>query len=155
MRTRGFGLVEIVVSVAVLLVIFLSAYSVIISSLAYQADGANRVRAELLLEEGHEAMRLVRDTDWTLLSSLSVGQDYWLRFENGTWSSIASEEPLVFGMYDRTVRTDDLYRDGSGNVTESGTVPDQNIKKVTVSVRWENPRGEQSVTRSTYVAKIH
>ena len=98
-------------------------------------------------EEGLEAVRNMRDRDYL---SLTNG-DFGLSFNADTWSFVPAPE-TVDSDYFRTITVEDVYRDVSGNISESGTF-DPDTKKVTSEVSWML-RGlyPRNVTLETYIS---
>lgn len=153
-KCRGFGLFEIIIGVSIIALVIGGGFMVVQSSSIYQAQAADRVRAELLLQEGAEVVRLIRDTDWGLLAVLQPDRDYWFLFSNGVWSVSNSATPDLFQKFDRRFQVKTVERDASGNIVSSGGVVDPHILRADVSVQWESGDDAKSSIRTVYVAQL-
>jgi len=113
-----------------------------------QRDTKNEVRNDGLLyaQEGLEATRNIRDRDYLDL----VNGDHGLQLVSDMWSFIAAPE-LVDNYYSRTITVSEVYRDGNGDIADTGTL-DLETKKITSTVTWDW-KGilPQSVSLSTYL----
>lgn len=135
-KKKGFGLLEIVIGVAIISVTLFSLAAVAHIALKVARESIRKSQAAFLMEEGVEVMKLMRDAGWSAnISTLTAGTNYYLYLDAGTtWRSTAT--PLVIdGIFTRTVRLDNVYRDANNDIATTGTL-DGNIKKVTVSVSW-------------------
>lgn len=89
-----------------------------------------------LAEEGHEAIRHVRDDNWEELAALDLGELHYLAFATSTLS-VTSTPEVIDGTYTRSFRLTELYRDDSGDIvsaTSSGATVDPDGRVVTVLV---------------------
>jgi len=114
----------------------------------------DQAQAALLLEEGVEAVKIMRDTNWTNnIATLTASTTYRLSFSGGTWTTSVTNT-FIDGIFDRTIAVYDVYRDGSDNITTSGGVLDPDTRKLTVFVSWWNQGATTTRTISTYVTKL-
>lgn len=132
----GFGLIEIVVGISVLSVSLVGIGAVAQRSLALSRQSLQETQANFLLEEGSEVMRLFRDQGFANISGLSTTTTYYLNYSAGKWGTTTSSV-VVDGTFTRTIRTEDVYRDGSDDIASSGTL-DPGTKKITVALSWPN-----------------
>jgi len=137
-KTRGAGLIEVLVGAAVIAAILLGVVSVFNFFLKSGVKTTTKLQAGFLVEEGIEAARSLRDRSWSEFSDLSGGTHH-LAFDT-FWQATSSEQ-LIDGTFMRTVTISDAYR----RVSDNDIVPfespdpktaDSNTKKVTVSVSW-------------------
>lgn len=153
----GFGLVEIIVGVAIISAVLLGL--AVVGQLAFRVvDEANRrLRAAFLTEEGIEVVRLVRDTSWTkFVTPVALDSDYSVTLANGVWALAPGSAPAIDGLFDRRVRLSAVCRDASANIVScgGGAVADAGTRKVVVSVSWTN-RGRSATTAvSTYLTNL-
>lgn len=140
----GFGIIEIVVAVAVISTAIFAIMVVANTSLELNRRILNSTRAGFLLEEASEGVRMIRDTNWTNISSMSVGTSYHLIFANNKWQSTTTAS-MIDNIFDRTFSVSDVYRDGNYDIAGSGTL-DPNTKKFTVNVAWWS--GTATTTKS-------
>lgn len=151
----GFNLVEIVIASSILMVSLLSVIVIASQSIAISHRSVNTYIATTLLEEGAEAVRIVRDNAWTNISSLTAGTTYYPKFTApGTWALTTTSADGTVGAFTRTVVFSSVVRDGSSNIASSGSA-DTGTKLVTVTVSWKDTTGNTvSKTLSFYIANI-
>lgn len=129
----GFSVVEIVVAAS----IFLAAIAAFVVSFdtlrSLDSHTEDRTQAALLLEEGGEAVLLLRDFGWEdNIAAPSIGTTYYL-YWNGSNYVLSEDEVIISSRYIRTVVFSTAYRDGSGYLSTMGT-PDDNTRRALVSI---------------------
>jgi type II secretory pathway pseudopilin PulG len=131
----GFMMVEILVATAILVIFVLVATAVAEKSIRVARRALYSTQSSFLLEEGAEAVRILRDNSWDInIATLSSGVDYYPLFSGGTWTLSAS--PQTVGVFARKVALTDTFRHPTtGVIAESGN-PDPGTKLITVSVSW-------------------
>lgn len=119
----GFSLVEIVIGSSLILI----ALSGLITAYAFYFRAGLRntpeLQAAFLLQEGAEALTLLRDEAWSNLSSLSPDTPYFLSWNGTKWTTTASET-LVDNAFRRTVAVSDVYRRNSDKDIVASASPD-------------------------------
>ena len=152
---KGSGLVEIVVGLAI---IFTSIFFLIKTYnyyLKFALIHKNDVQATLLLEEGIEVVKVLRDVSWTnKIATLTPGTSYSLAFTNSVWTSTTtSHGRYIDGDFDRTFTLGNVYRNSSDSIAPSGTL-DPGTKKVVVSVSYSTLLGTTTKTMSAYITNL-
>ena len=129
----GFSVVEIVVAASIFLVA-IAAFIVSFDTLrSLDSHTEDRTIAALLLEEGGEAVLLLRDLDWEAnIAGATNGTTYYLHWD-GTNYVLSEEEVVISSRYIRTVVFSPAYRDGSGYLASTGS-EDENTRRVLVSI---------------------
>lgn len=129
----GFSIVEIVVSASIFLVA-VTAFVVSFDTLrSLDNHTEERTQAALLLEEGSEAILLLRDLSWNdNIASTTLGTTYYL-YWNGSNYILSEDETVINSKYLRTVVFSSAYRDGSDYLATTGTV-DANTRRVQISI---------------------
>lgn len=152
---HGFGLVEIVVGVAIMSAVLLS-LSQIGQFVFRVVDESNyKLRGAFLAEEGIEAVRTIRDTSWSAnIAPLAPGADYYPRFSGGIWVLDPAPQPKVDGTFDRRIIFQPVNRDASDNIVSSGGILDPGTKKMTVNVAWNNRGRTNTASVSTYITDL-
>lgn len=152
--SSGFSLVEVVIGTALItlaLVGLAGAYSLYLKVGLTNTDS---LKAELLAEEGIEAISLLRGASWSNLTSLTVGVPYYLSWNGSAW--VTTTTPLLIdGIFTRTVVLGDLYRRTSDKDIIAVSSPDAksldaDIKLVTVRVT----AAGVNTSLQTYLANI-
>jgi len=149
---RGFLVVEMLVAVAIITFSILAAMAVTQKALYVARLALHESEAALLLEEGAEATRILRDNDWDNVSSLSNGTNYYPTFAGGTWT--LSTTPATVGIFTRTVNLASVNRDSTTlDISESGA-DDPKTKLITVTVSWSEGDATKTKTLSFYLLDI-
>ncbi len=152
-KQKGISLIEVVIGSSILLVAMMgimAAYSLYVRT---TLSNTERLQATLLLEEGVEMVRILRDADWDAhIDPLSTGADYFVQ-QSGSSLSFVSGSEYIDGKFERSFEVFDVYRDGNDDIAISGTL-DGSIKKVVVSVSWSTRTGTTTKEVTNYFADI-
>jgi type II secretory pathway pseudopilin PulG len=153
MSNSGQSLVELLIAVAVGTILVAAAAAVISPVLKINTQ-ANRAQAATAL--AHELLDNVRvwaEGDWHNISSLATtsANHYYLNSATSPFSSSTGDEQVTVSSttYTRYFYVDDVFRDASGNITNSssGASFDPSTKLVTVAYSWP--------TSATYTISTH
>lgn len=138
---KGILVIEILIVIAVIGI----AFSAIFGTIAFSLKNLNLLkettRANVLAQETMEQVRNFRDeTNWNNngLAVLTTNVNYYPQ-KSGTpvqWQLVLGTE-LVDG-FARRVVFENVNRDSSGNIIESGGTEDPDTKKVTVFISWQS-----------------
>jgi len=157
---RGYSLIEIAVAIALVMAFVSSIVAASHFELKAVNESARKGKAAFLLEEGLEAVRILRDRGWSdNIGPLVSGSTYYPVFSIN-WKVVATDPGLIDGLFTRTVVFDDVWRRNSDSDivdVSSGDAKtlDPNTKQVTVTVSWPGPGGaarEESI--ATYLTNI-
>ena len=150
---KGFGIIEIVIATTIISIAFLIMMSTASMSLKFSEKSVVRLKADFLLEEGVEAVKIIRDNDWTTnIASLSVGTDYFLEFNGAIWV-VSVNNILIEGVFERKFVVNDVYRDANDDISSYGVL-DPNTKKITVYVSWSEDGSTVTRSISFYILNI-
>lgn len=150
----GFTLIEVIVASSVISMCMFALMQSAQKGINLSGVALEKSQASLLLEEGAEAIKSIRDDNWTTISNLN-NQPYYLFFNTNTkkWelNNIAS---TIDGLFTRTVIFSDVERDSNYDIVESGGTVYSGTKKVLVDVSWVS--GDSSISRnlSFYISDI-
>lgn len=147
----GFALVEVLVATAIITGSVIATINVAQKSIQISRLSLHQAQATLLLEEGAEAVRSIRDTSWTGISSLASGTSYYPTY-TGIW--VLSPTSSTIGSFTRTVTFTNVLRDSNGDIVSSGGTADTGTRQVTVSVSWSELGTTQTKSLSFYIANI-
>jgi hypothetical protein len=148
----GSSLVEVVVAAAVLASValaFLGSFALI--SRLHERN-MDFVKGELLAEEGLEAVRFVRASNWPALSS-SVGSTKYLSLGPSSWS-LSSTPEIVDGAFYRSIAISEVRRDASDDIVASGGSVDPSTLLVQSSVSWRWRGATSTVSYQAYITNI-
>ena len=153
-KNKGFGLIEIVIGSAIILSGILAIIASYTAYVQYALSNEKNVEAENLLEEGLEAMSLLRDKGWAVnISALSTTTTYYLSWNGSYWATTASAQ-YVDGMFLRSINLGDVRRDGTDAIADSGTY-DPNTRKITATVSFWQGHATTTQSISTYIANLY
>ncbi len=140
----GFMAVEILVAVSIITVSILATMAVAQKSVYVSRQAFHTTQATFLLEEGAEAVRILRDNGWVNISSLAVGTNYYPTFSGGAWtlSSIANTVEI----FTRAVSVASVNRDNTTKDISTIGTNDPGTKLITIIVSW--PEGGVTVSKT-------
>ena len=151
---KGFGLIEIIVAIAIASMVFFSIYELIAAATRLISDNAKKTEAVFVAEEGLEAVLSIRNNGWSAgIAPLAAETAYYPTLEGSTWTLSATNPGPVQSVFTRTVTFHTVYRDANDDISANGTA-DLNTRRVTVRVTW-NQRGQiRSVELETYLTNF-
>lgn len=158
MFQRGISLVEVVVGTALILLTLTGLTTAYSFYLKAGLRNTNHLKSALLLQEGVEAVTLMRDGAWSNLSTLTIGTPYYLSWNGSMW--VATTAPnSVDSVFLRTVKLASVYRKTAGSDIVDVGAPDAksldaNARKLTVTVVWGTASTTQSKQMVTYLTNI-
>ena len=149
----GFGLVEIVVSIAIISFSIFSLFFIFELTLRAERKTTNNIKASFLLEEGVEIVKIMRDTSWGAnIGALSSGVDYYLVFDGSNWKSSLTPN-LIDSLFERKFTVSSVTRDANDDISSVG-VDDPSTKEVTFYVSWQERGATTTSSLSSYVMNI-
>lgn len=148
-REKGIGMVEVIVSLAIIAIAFWSFYGLAVYSLVIQEQSKAKIEALNLSSEAIEAVRVVRNEDWSNLSSLTLETKYYPIISENKWVLSGTEPTLINGSYNRWVIIERVYRDSNDDISEVG-MEDIQTKKITVTTEWTHRNKTNQITLVTY-----
>lgn len=153
MMHKGFSLIEIVIGGAILTTFIIGGLSVYNYFLLSSLQGGKKIEATLLLEEGVEAARFLRDDSWSKnIAPFSSNTAVFISTTT-TGFSTSTTGRYIHATYWREMRFIDVFRDAQGKVQSTGTL-DANTKEVRATVSWRENNATTSITLSTYLSNI-
>jgi len=151
---RGQSLVEVLVAVAIGAILVIAAVTIITPALRVNTQ-ATRVQVASSLAKGLSGnIRVWAESDWHNISNLATtsANTYYLIASSSPFTATSGIESVTVSTttYARYFYVDDVQRDASGYIVESGGSNDPSTKKVTVSYNW--PQGT-TTTLSFYLTR--
>lgn len=136
-KKRGISIVEVIISVSIILAVGIVFASGLSRSLDLSQKALRTSQASWIMEDSVEAIRTIRDTDWSTISALSPATDYYLTFNTGTntWSITSSNPGTIDNVFNRKFVISAVNRDANDDIAVSGT-NDANTRYVKVTVSW-------------------
>ena len=153
MSTRGIGLIEAVAGISIVSVFIFSLMLASQLSQKIVGESVRSAQAFFLLEEGAEAVKILRDTSWSSgISNLTIGTNYFFSYNGTTWVSTA-DNVYIDGLFERKFSLNNVYRDANDDIAASGTL-DSGTKKATVGVSWLGRTGTTTKSVSFYLTDL-
>ena len=152
-QKNGFALVEALVSAGILSTVLAGAIGALLISTQSATTNGARVEAAYLADEGIEAVRILRDNGWGAnIDGHAPSEEFYLEWDGTTWVATTTNS-LIDNIFERSIEFADVYRDGSEQIAESGSL-DSDTKLITVSVSWLSGDATSSRTLSAYITNL-
>jgi prepilin-type N-terminal cleavage/methylation domain-containing protein len=132
-HNQGFTLLELILAIALFATIAAGVVVPIIGSHLSDLEDRRTFLANTRLTETWEAVRSIRNRDWSLLQD----GDHGLAFQDGQWTLSGSSD--LQDEITRVVTFSTPQRDAQGNPVESGGTPDADSKDISIRLSWQPP----------------
>lgn len=130
----GLSLVEILVAASIFLGAVVAFTGTIQVFFDLARHSAEVTQAGILLEEGGEAVQLLRDYGWdTHIETLELGTPYYLYWD-GSMYTATSSEVIIQNNFTRTITITSVERNASDVITFSGGTEDSGTRLVTIQI---------------------
>jgi prepilin-type N-terminal cleavage/methylation domain-containing protein len=151
---KGFSLIEVIVACSIISFVVFGFVSISTKSIQISNKSLKQTQAIILLEEGVEAVKSIRDDGWSNISSLSDNINYFLFFNttSNKWELFTDSNSKsgyipnypIDSIFSRTVVFSPIQRDSStDDISNTGNMYfDENTKSVKISVSF-NEQGDQ------------
>jgi type II secretory pathway pseudopilin PulG len=153
-KQNGYGLIEIIITVAIGMMVFLGVSEYLNSFLRASLKNINTTEALFFAKSSLEQARAVRDEDWANISSLNPGDSY--SFDSNGVSPekwIAQLGTRSEGKYTMWIIVSEVQRDGNDNIVPVGG-PDENTFKITSNVSWPTASGTEQISLFEYLTNF-
>jgi Tfp pilus assembly protein PilV len=163
-NNTGFTIIEVLIACSIISVSMFALMQTTSRGILLSDQALRKSQASLILEEGAEAVKSIRDNNWTDISNKTLGSSYHLYFNtttklwvlDGSTTNLSGYIPSypIDSIFDRTIIISAVNRDSNDDITLSGGTVDPRTKKITVTVTW--PFGGSSISRSLsfYISDI-
>lgn len=147
-NSGGQTLVELLLAVGLAAVILPAILTGLVSSRDSRVQQTQRTDATAFMKEAKTALRTVRESGWT---NVSTNGTYHPTVSGNTWALASGPETV--GDLTRSILISDTYRDAtSGAIVQTGGTLDPSTKKVDVTISWTQPKAT-SVTSTLYLSR--
>jgi prepilin-type N-terminal cleavage/methylation domain-containing protein len=155
-HTRGFSLIEVLIACAIIASLSLGLFTASQKAIQLSDQSLKLAEANMLLEEGAEAIKTIRDANWTNISSLTLETNYYLSYSTSTntWSLGTTVPAAIDGVFTRKMVFSAVNRDINDDIVSSGGTLDTRTKKVTISVSYGESYATITKTLIFYIADI-
>jgi len=153
-QNKGFGLLEIAIGISIISLSIFSLTAVSNLALKLTEESARNTQASFLLEEGVEALKILRDSSWSIdIMPLASGTVYYLSFADHNWQT-TSTNIYIDGIFERSFVLQDVNRDINDDIVSSGGILDSDTKKIIVSVSWRSRNSTTTQSVSAYIVNL-
>ena len=132
---KGISVIEILIAITIITIALASVLSLANFSLKAASFNKETTKANAISQEAMEAVRSIRDSDWTKLTPGSHG----LTSAAGFWDFAGTED--VINGFTRTILIENVSRDPTTDnieITYNPANNDPNTKKITATVSWKS-----------------
>ena len=145
---KGISIIEILIVIAIIIIALTSLLSIVTLSLKISIQIKERTQAVNLAQEAVDAVRSIRDNDWTKLTNGNHG----LTNAGGYWDFVGTEN--IINGFSRKILIEDVYRDNTpgdseatddietDGIIEASDYLDPDTKKITATVSWKERKVE-------------
>ncbi len=157
-KIKGSGLLEIVIVVSLITLVISACVGAVNLYVTLSLKNTDSIKVGYLLEEGIEAVKIIRDNDYTTyITPLTASSTYYLLMNNTAW--VATTTPvLINNMFVRTISFSNVYRNSDDDIITSGSggTLDSGTKLLTVTVSWRDAVSKATTSKSisTYITNL-
>jgi Tfp pilus assembly protein PilV len=140
-KKKGVSLVEVLVASAIIMTSVVAILGVYSGLTSISLRNTAKVQAGMLLDEGAESLRFMRDVSWnTNIAPLANGTTYWLYWDYSTstygWRATTTRT-VIDDQFDRSFVVSAVNRDATTfNIVSSGGTLDTGTRKATITTSW-------------------
>jgi prepilin-type N-terminal cleavage/methylation domain-containing protein len=149
---NGFGLIEVVIGVAIISISLFAIMSSARGAVDLNRRAISEIKGKLILEEGSEVVRFMRDSAWSNVGSLSTTTTYYLATTTTGWVATTTQSKID-GLFLRRIVVSDVFRGTGDKISESGAY-DSGTKKFTITVLYEGRFGTTTKQTIFYLSDI-
>jgi prepilin-type N-terminal cleavage/methylation domain-containing protein len=152
---KGFGLIEVIIAASIISLLIGALIGATNSFLKTSIKNTHTVKAGYLLEEGVEALKVIRDRGYTTyITTLSNNTSYYLYWNGTIWTATTSSS-AIDTVFFRTIELGVVYRNGSSDISNSGSL-DTGTRIATVTVSWIDNTSQATTSKTlvTYITNI-
>lgn len=131
---KGQTLIELILAMGLAVIIFPALLTGFMTSREGKVQQGLRVQAVALLKESEQAVKSVRNNDW---SAIAVNGTYHPILSGSVWA-LASDS-AVTNNFTQVIAISDVNRNSSGDIVASGGVVDPSTKQVVITISWSTP----------------
>lgn len=163
-KNCGFALIEILIACSIISISMFALMQTAEKGIQLSSLALKKSQASFLLEEGAEAVKSIRDNNWTTISNLSLSPTKYHLFFNTSLSAwildpsttnLAGSIPTYpIDGFNRTITISSVGRDSNDDILASGGTIDPRTKEVTIEVTWTAFNGPNSKILSFYITDI-
>lgn len=154
---KGISVVEIIIASAIISLSVISISVVYGNLVVLSLQNTEKVQAGFLLDEGVEAIKIMRDASWSRIASTTSGIAYHFIWSGNEWRATTTSS-LIDEKFIRTFVVYPVHRDVSTfNIlpdTSSGSL-DAGTKKIDITVSWSQKGATSSKSTTMYIFNLY
>ena len=141
-RFTGAGIVEVVVGLSILAVVSSVLFGLAINAIVVADDASAKARAANLLEEGEEAVRIMRYQGWNTISTPVT--NYYLRINSGVFLGCFYNYTITQANSNTVNGACPVNEDTKfvRKISITDPVGDLNVREYAITVEWTDRRGK-------------
>jgi Tfp pilus assembly protein PilV len=148
---KGISIVEIVIAAGIIATSVTGIFGAIQIYLKIVQQNAHKAQAVLLLDETSEALQYLRDKSYdTNIGSKSTNTDYSIFWNGSEYELTTSTTTLPYQMT-RTIRFQNVQRNSSSQIVESGGTVDLDTRKVNITIAWPYQNETKTITSEVLI----
>lgn len=152
---KGISIVEIVIAAGIIAISVTGVVAAIQIYLKIVYQNTRESQAVLLLDETAEALQYLRDASYqTNIADIPTGTPYTVFWDSTIYKLATSTITLQYDMT-RTVTFEDVYRDGSDQITVGGGTEDVDTKKATITIAWPYKEETKTLTSELLIHNMY
>jgi len=145
-KSKGFSLVELVMAIAIFMIYAGGLTIAATGSHLTRLENAKFVQANFYFEEAWEAIKTIRNNNWSAITNGSHG----LSSSGGSWTFSGGFD--TYDGFSRLVTVSDVRRGPSGDIVLSGGTVDPDTKLIAIEVTWSPvPTKNLSMNAQSYL----
>lgn len=148
---KGFSIIEIIIVIAIFASISIFATGMLISSTQKNTFSGEHLSASFLVREAVAAVFSIRNRDFSALTNGNHGLDTG----SGYYQFSGTADSGLLSLFYRTITVEDVERDGTGAIVDSGGTVDDQTKKITITVAWDSLIGSGKLVDFQFYISSH
>ncbi len=155
-KQKGYGLIEIIVVIAIGAIVFFSVEQYLNLSTRIALEDIKKTEALYFAKSSLEQARAIRDENWDNIYNLTPDSAYHFE-ENSSgpekWIAVPGNRDT--GMYRLWTVVSSVQRDNAtDNIVSGGGTVDENTLKITSNVLWTTRSGIKQIELSEYLTNF-
>ncbi|OGZ17591.1 MAG: hypothetical protein A2V72_02320 [Candidatus Nealsonbacteria bacterium RBG_13_37_56] len=153
-KNRGFGLVEIIISVGLVATFILTFSTLIMQAMKTSRTNNSELKAMIYLQELIEIGEDLEQSNWQALNDSNCQSPNLCHAEIQENKWILLPEKEIIDNYSRSLSVENVYRNQvsfPNEITETEGVLDPNTKKVIAKISWNNGFEPRELILETYL----
>jgi len=164
-KQKGQSMLEVIITISILIGVILGLVVLSTSVFFLSQKSVNETQAAYLVQEGFEALRKIRDSNWDDIAVLNENTDYYLLYDSETKIWSLTTTPNDIDGYERKIRINNALRedinvngqiDAEDPINPNGVLIDTDTKKIIITVNWmDRSNASRNYSATSYLTNWH